>query len=109
MNKNNESMNKNNESMNINNESMNINNELTDNQDNNITIYDLYANRVGYHIYGGYRKIDDVEESITNSLINNLNFEEHPYINNNIYILIKILIPISVIFSIGFILYWFYK
>jgi|Laugresubdmm15sn_1035100.scaffolds.fasta_scaffold11730_5 hypothetical protein len=92
---------------------MDTSKELTDNEpmDNhdNITIYDIYSDRIGYHVYGGYRKIEDVEESITNSLINNLNLEEKTYINNNIYILIKILIPISVMVSLCIIFYWFYK
>jgi hypothetical protein len=84
-------------------------NNETNNDANNITIYDLYANRIGYHIYGGYSKIEDVEESVTNSLINNFNLQETPYINNKIYIVIKIMIPITVLLSICLILYWFYS
>lgn len=80
------------------------------NDTNSITIFDLYRNHVGNRLYCdyGYNKIEDIEESVHKTLFQNVYPEESPYINNRVYIIIKIMIPISIMFSICFVLYWFY-
>jgi hypothetical protein len=85
--------------------------------DSYITIYDLYKNNIEYYIYGdygpnrleGYSKIEEVEDSVRNSLLYNINAEETQYINNKIYLAIKIMIPVTAMFTVGFVLYWVYS
>lgn len=70
------------------------------------SIYDLYTNHISNDPYNGYNKIEDIEESVRHSLMND-NIIDKPYIHPNIYLILKIMIPLTVIIGIVVVIFWF--
>jgi len=70
------------------------------------SIYDFYTNHIGSDPYSNYNKIEDIEESVRYSLLSG-NIIDEPYIHPNIYLILKIMIPLTVIFGIVVVLLWY--